>query len=146
MMLHHAARGTASSTGVDQARKVFALEMAFRMGRAVRNTGWRYSPVTDTWKPMSSRGAPPASGHLIGVWSGTEMIVWGGRREGSGLLSSGGLYNPATDTWNLTSMSRAPSGRGQGAAVWTGEGMLMFGGSTGGFTAYNSTDYYLPFK
>ncbi len=122
---------------------LWAGEEVVGQGYNVRNTGWRYNPVTDTWKLMSTRGAPPASGHLLALWSGSEMLVWGGRSEGNRILNSGGLYNPVTDSWTLTSMTGAPSGRGQGAAVSTGEGMLMFGGSTGGFTAYNSTDYFL---
>ena len=45
---------------------------------AVSNTGGRYNPSTDTWIATSTTNAPAArSGHTA-VWTGSEMIVWGG--------------------------------------------------------------------
>lgn len=70
------------------------------------------------------------------IWTGTEMIVWGGG-AGRG-LPSGGRYNPATDTWVPTSMdANCPSGRQYHTAVWTGSVMIIWGGNDGG----SSTPY-----
>ena len=43
------------------------------------------------------------------VWTGSEMIVWGGVRPG--LLNTGGRYDPGTDSWTATSTTNAPSAR-----------------------------------
>ncbi len=43
------------------------------------NTGGRYNPATDAWVGTST-GANVPSGRddHTAVWTGTEMIVWGG--------------------------------------------------------------------
>lgn len=42
-------------------------------------TGGRFTPSTDMWTPMSSgANVPDARRHHTAVWTGTEMIVWGG--------------------------------------------------------------------
>ena len=67
------------------------------------------------------------------VWTGTEMIVWGGCGSGS-TLNTGGRYDPATDTWAATSTGAGvPAARGDHTAVWTGTEMIVWGGTT---TAY----------
>lgn len=42
------------------------------------NTGWRYNPESNTWKPISTAGAPKARSNNTAVWTGTEMLIWGG--------------------------------------------------------------------
>ncbi|HNQ78812.1 MAG TPA: hypothetical protein PK747_01050 [Acidobacteriota bacterium] len=53
------------------------------------NTGGRYLHSTDTWITTSTGTNCPAGrqGH-VAVWTGTEMIIWGGG------LSGGGIYSP----------------------------------------------------
>ena len=96
------------------------------------NTGWRYNPATDSWL-ATSRGAnvPAARMYHSAVWTGTEMIVWGGRNVQTGsYLSSGGRYDPATDSWRRTSNgSSTPVGRQSHTAVWTGTEMIIWGGN-----------------
>src|SRR4029079_17880968 len=42
------------------------------------NTGGRYNPNADSWTPTSTTNAPDRrAGHTV-VWTGSEMIVWGG--------------------------------------------------------------------
>jgi N-acetylneuraminic acid mutarotase len=53
------------------------------------------------------------------VWTGTEMIVWGGY-NGSSWLNDGWRYDPATDQWTSMSSSNAPSARENHTAIWTG--------------------------
>jgi hypothetical protein len=85
------------------------------------------NPTTDSWTLTSLTNVPAAASTIRAVWSGTEMIVWGG--EGPGFLNSGGRYNPSTDTWAATSVSPAPVSRTGHAAVWTGSLMIIWGGS-----------------
>src|SRR5581483_3585066 len=40
--------------------------------------GGRYDPVADTWKPISNMGAPATHPDEVPVWTGTEMLLWGG--------------------------------------------------------------------
>ena len=42
------------------------------------------------------------------VWTGSEMIVWGGFDSGTSYLNTGGRYNPSTDSWTATSTTNAP--------------------------------------
>jgi N-acetylneuraminic acid mutarotase len=59
------------------------------------DTGGEYSPATNSWAATPLAGAPGARGHVTGVWTGTEMIVWGGSSNDSGTLTNtGGRYTP----------------------------------------------------
>ena len=91
------------------------------------DTGGLYDPLVDTWKQISALNAPTARSEHTTVWTGQEMIVWGGSL---GLTNTGGRYDPGTDTWTSTSMLDAPSPRRFHAAVWTGEEMIVWGGSS----------------
>jgi N-acetylneuraminic acid mutarotase len=93
--------------------------------------GALYNPRTDTWRPMSSVGAPSPRSQFTAVWTGTEMIVWGGTSDNWGEHADGARYNPETDTW--TPLPPAPlDARTQHTAVWTGTEMIIFGGFTVG--------------
>ncbi len=65
------------------------------------------------------------------LWTGTEMIVWGGYNS-NGALNTGGRYNPAADNWIPTSTATAPGPRRYHTAVWTGFDMIVWGGDFGG--------------
>lgn len=90
--------------------------------------GARYNPSTNAWTAIAAAGAPNARSYHSAVWTGTEMIIWGGANEPI-FDSSGGRYNPATNTWTPTSQVNAPSYRVFHAAVWTGTEMIVQGGS-----------------
>ncbi len=60
----------------------------------VYNSGGRYDPVTDAWSSISVIGAPTGSYAHTAVWTGTEMIVWGGSNVDHCALNSGGRYSP----------------------------------------------------
>jgi N-acetylneuraminic acid mutarotase len=93
------------------------------------NTGARYDPATDTWTPISTTNAPAARANHSAVWTGAEMIIWGGATTGSsGYFSDGARYNPVTNTWTPISNVNAPSARSFHRAVWTGTEMLMWAG------------------
>jgi N-acetylneuraminic acid mutarotase len=91
------------------------------------NSGGRYDPVTDTWAATSSTNAPTARSVHSAVWTGTEMIVWGGY-DGTNELNTGGRYNPVTDSWVAISTLNAPFPRVRHTALWTGSEMIVWGG------------------
>ena len=95
------------------------------------NTGGRYNPLTDSWKATSTgAGTPTARNYHMAVWTGLEMIIWGGFSFPDD-LNTGGRYNPATDSWLPTSTaSPVPYPRETAAAVWTGTEMIIWGGYT----------------
>jgi N-acetylneuraminic acid mutarotase len=99
------------------------------------NNGGRYNPSSDTWSP-TSRGAnvPSARHDHTAIWTGTEMIVWGGQNhEGSEFANTGGRYDPVTDSWITTSTgANVPAARSGHTAVWTGSTMIVWGGSSSG--------------
>jgi N-acetylneuraminic acid mutarotase len=90
------------------------------------NTGDRYDPQTDTWTPMSVTGAPAGRFGHTAVWTGSEMVIWGG--ESAPATNTGGRYDPAADTWMATTTANAPSARLDHTAVWTGDAMIVWGG------------------
>jgi hypothetical protein len=87
--------------------------------------GGRYDPAGNSWQAVTTTGAPGGrSGHTA-VWTGGEMIVWGG----TSYVNTGGRYNPTTNTWTTVTTSGAPTGRADHSAVWTGTEMIVWGGS-----------------
>jgi N-acetylneuraminic acid mutarotase len=91
-------------------------------------SGGRYDPRTDRWTALSTVGSPsPRSGHRA-VWTGTEMLVWGGDDAAWTRPVEGGRYDPARDTWSPMTATFAPSGRADFSAVWTGREMIVWGG------------------
>ena len=73
-----------------------------------------------------TRGQPRASPTRLlrrashtAVWTGSEMIIWGGVMIGT-YFNTGGRYNPSTDSWTAISTINAPAARGAHTAVWTG--------------------------
>ena len=92
------------------------------------NTGARYNPATDSWQPTAQAGAPTARHLHTAVWTGSEMIIWGGG-SGSTIFNTGGRYNPLNNTWTATSTTAAPGARSSHTAVWTGTEMIVWGGS-----------------
>lgn len=81
------------------------------------------------WTPMQTTGAPAARVEHTAVWTGTRMIIWGGR-NGSTFFADGASFDPATDTWAALPAMDAPSARAAHTAVWTGTEMVVFGGET----------------
>ena len=75
------------------------------------NTGGRYNPSTDSWTATSTKNAPTARTSHTAVWTGSEMIVWGGYASGPTFFNTGGRYNPITDSWTATSTTNAPDAR-----------------------------------
>jgi hypothetical protein len=73
-----------------------------------------------------------AEGHFspVAVWTGSQMILWGGSTAAGAVMQSGGLYDLGTNQWTpIATTGSAPQTIGL-AAVWAGSlGMLTFGGA-----------------
>jgi hypothetical protein len=107
---------------------------------AYLKSGGRYDPATDAWTPTSTAGAPDGRTSHTAIWTGHQMVVWGGRNA-TGNLNSGGRYNPAANAWTAATTSGAPSARVGHSAVWTGTRMLVWGGNTSTQTFANGGVY-----
>jgi N-acetylneuraminic acid mutarotase len=78
---------------------------------------------------MTTKGAPSRRSWNSIVWTGKEMIIWGGINANQA-LNDGGRYDPSRNSWNRVSTECAPSARGSHVAVWTGKEMIVWGGSS----------------
>ena len=56
------------------------------------NTGGKYNPDTDSWTATSTTNAPTARELHTAVWTGSQMIVWGGWDDFFRPLNTGGRY------------------------------------------------------
>ena len=101
--------------------------------------------TSDTWTPVQTSGAPSARNSFSVVWTGTEMILWGGYNGTLNLdTNTGGRYNPATNSWTATTTTGAPELRDSHTAVWTGTRMVIWGGGNEVFEAKNTGGRYDP--
>lgn len=67
---------------------------------------------------------------MASVWTGTEMLIWGGETP-RGPLDDGAGYDPRSDSWRMLAKSPLDA-RNAPASVWTGSEMLLWGGHTQG--------------
>jgi hypothetical protein len=104
------------------------------------NTGGRYDPSADSWTTTTTTNAPSSRDSHTAVWTGSEMIVWGGVFCCPAVdFNTGGRYNPGTDSWVRTSTTDAPFARWDHIAVWTGSEMIAWGGFNDTIHAYFNT-------
>ncbi len=110
------------------------------------NRGWRYRPQWDDWRIIGSGPdiddewnllpdldplAPAARKNPLAVWSGSELIVWGGEGASGESLRDGGRYDPATNSWSAMSRLGAPASAANGAfAHLHGDEMLIWNGGS----------------
>src|SRR5688572_10552149 len=99
-------------------------------------SGGAYDPDTDRWTALSMEAAPSARAGHTAVWTGQQMIIWGGAARtcadrSSGACSDGAAYDPATDRWSQLKSTGKPAPRSGHAAAWTGEAMFIWGGAGG---------------
>src|SRR5262249_2525449 len=76
------------------------------------NTGGSYDPVADTWTPTTLNGAPRWRQLHSAVWTGNEMIIFGGWDDNLNfdvVYSDGARYDPATDSWMPLPTAGAPA-------------------------------------
>ncbi len=92
------------------------------------NTGGLYDPVADQWTSISPIDVPEARSGHASVWTGSQMVIWGGVNNAGAFLNTGGRYQPSPQQWSTVSTSNAPASRSGHIAVWTGSAMFIWGG------------------
>lgn len=111
-----------------------------------------YDPAADQWSSIKTVGTS-ISGHSA-VWTGSEMIVWGGVTTDPtnivNVTNSGTRYNPSTTIWSGISATHAPSPRQGHTAIWaqpvsgqTGTSVMIVWGGTSDPSILNSLSYNL---
>jgi N-acetylneuraminic acid mutarotase len=132
-------RSTPIKTGVSRPKVMAAATANYTLPKVSDGAN---GCTDDTWTATTTTNAPTARKLHTAVWTGSEMIVWGGAGD-SGDTNTGGRYNPTTDSWTATSTTNAPGGRYSHTAVWTGSEMIVWGGTDDvGF--YNTGGRYNP--
>lgn len=94
--------------------------------------GGLYDVETDQWTTVASEGAPAARRDATAVWTGAEVLLWGGRNAAVGGVvrdfDDGAALDPVTNTWRPIA-GGGPSPRAGHAAVWAETGMFIWGGA-----------------
>jgi hypothetical protein len=96
-------------------------------GRGSRASGAVYDIARDEWRHVHP-GPLVNRFHHTAVWTGQEMIVWGGS-DGHRLRNDGAAYQPRSGRWRKIAGAPLPARRYH-VAVWTGSEMIVWGGST----------------
>ena len=82
-----------------------------------------FNPVTNHWRRLPD--APAGAGGIV-VWTGRELIDWGGGCCGD-VVSDGAAYNPATNSWRK--LAPPPVGGQQSpVGAWTSRELIIFPG------------------
>ena len=106
-----------------------------------------YDCADDSWTATPNASAPDPRRDHSAIWTGSELIVWGGYNITGGqlhTLNTGARYDPAIDTWTGTSTTNAPLGRNLHRAVWTGNAMMVWGGENYPVGVLNDGGRYNP--
>ena len=78
----------------------------------------------------STVSAPPATDSNSVIWTGEQMIVFGGSSADPHVKNPfGGVFMPTDNVWRSLTRAQAPHGRRDHTAVWTGAQMVVWGGS-----------------
>jgi N-acetylneuraminic acid mutarotase len=100
--------------------------------------GAAYDPASNQWTMLPPAPIGARAGH-VAVWTGREMLVWGGatlEESEAPAFSDGAAYDPVANTWRSIGIAPPRTG-GTFTAVWTGRVMLVWGGLQGQGAAYD---------
>ena len=122
------ARGWATAVWTGNAIVVWGGQSM--VGGSLLGDGGAYDPIMRTWQPVPSVGAPSARRYHSAIWTGREVLIWGGNADPARNLglSDGAAYDPMTMVWRPMSAQGAPGTRWSHAALWTGKEMMIWGG------------------
>lgn len=88
--------------------------------------------VSNSWSAtLNDTSTPSARTNHSAIWTGSEMIVWGGQST-MGILYGGAKYDPATNDWASMANGSAVGARADHTAIWTGSNMWVWGGWSNG--------------
>jgi N-acetylneuraminic acid mutarotase len=143
--------GAAYSPATDTWRRIASLPASHYGGNAVWNgrdvlvvggetttsksrppaparTLYAYNPGANRWRQLRSLQAGRAE--AAAVWTGRQLLVWGGETGSAGslyLAPYGLAYDPTSDRWSQ--LPPAPlQGRLDPTAVWSGHRLIVWGG------------------
>ena len=127
-----------------------AADMADLAGNAIgADFSWSFATAqmiaAGNWTRTSRDGAPFERRDHTLAWTGSEVIVWGGRGwlQSIGAFTdtdTGGRYDPVTGTWSAMSTEGVPPRSGH-TAIMAGNEMFVWGGNTNtGFRYDPGTD------
>jgi hypothetical protein len=99
-----------------------------------QESGFIFAPQTSEWRPISNTGAPSARAFMHGLWTGSEVLMWGGASEPSPTLNKDieknkGVftYRPNENRWYAQpSTSLEPMFNGNERPVWTGSRVFLW--------------------
>jgi hypothetical protein len=84
------------------------------------------------WRSVAAAGAPSARRPGTTLWTGTDLIVWGGSdgitSVGGTYLYGGAVFNAETETWTAIEVGGEAFTRENHFAIWTGTEMIIWGG------------------
>ena len=81
--------------------------------------------MTGIWTPIATEDAPSARTDASAVWTGTEMIIWGGYDLYGSPTSTGARFDPVAGTWTALPTAGAPSLREHASVTWTGTNLVQ---------------------
>jgi hypothetical protein len=58
------------------------------------NDGGGYDPAVNAWRALGLTGAPIGRDYYTAVWTGREMIIWGGIVNGPQFFNEASCYTP----------------------------------------------------
>jgi len=88
--------------------------------------GAAYDPAADRWETLPPAPVPGRIG-ASAVWTGKEVLFWGGQSGPDATEADGAAYDPQAKRWRT--LPPAPIGpRTEHQAVWTGREMVVWGG------------------
>ena len=96
----------------------------------------------EKWTLIPTEKAPDARVFQTIVWTGSQMIIWGGWSNGQS--NTGGIYDPSTNEWMSISAEKVPDMRENHTAVWTESSMIVWGGVNDNVGVLNTGGQYDP--
>lgn len=91
-----------------------------------------YDAPSDSWEALPIDNAPDGRLWPSAVWTGTQVIVWGGELGDAHQTKTGAMYDPALGAWEAMGVTGAPPRNKRMTTAWSGGTMLVFGGRDDG--------------
>jgi hypothetical protein len=87
--------------------------------------GLAFDPTADAWRELPPPPHDPSYRQTGVVWTGSEMVVFGGGEVDSETARQGAAYDPDADRWRR--IADAPFGLNLLSAAWSGDEVIVFG-------------------